>query len=245
MMSPNSVITNSIGMKMVVIPAGEFLMGSPASDPDAIDDEKPQHRVRITRPFYLGVYAVTQAEYKRVMRKKPSYFQGDPNRPVEQVTWEHAQEFCGKLSALSEEKVAGHVYRLPTEAEWEYACRAGSTTRYSFGDSAETLGDYAWWDENSDVTTHPVGRKKPNAWGLHDMHGNVWEWCADWYGGDYYSQSPPSDPNGPSFGASRVLRGGSWGLFLPDGFRCAFRCYLDPVDRHVTFGFRVARTLTR
>jgi len=238
------VITNSIGMKMVLIPAGEFLMGSPDSDPDGQDNEKPQHLVRITRPFYLGLYPVTQAEYERVMGANPSRFTGDPHRPVEMVSWHDAQEFCLKLSALPEEKAAGHVYRLPTEAEWEYACRAGSTTRYCFGDSAETLGDYAWSTKNSQLTTHPVGEKKPNAWGLHDMHGNVCEWCADWYGKEYYSQSPPSDPSGPSSGASRVLRGGSWCYGYPDYFRCSLRNNFRPDYRYNYDGFRVARTLT-
>ena len=239
------VITNSIGMKMVLIPAGEFLMGSPDSDADARDDEKPQHVVRITRAFYLGIYPVTQEQYESVMGANPSQFRGNPNRPVEKVSWNDAQEFCGKLSALSEEEAAGHVYRLPTEAEWEYACRAGSTTRYSFGDSPESLENYAWFGENSNHTTHPVGEKRPNAWGLHDMQGNVWEWCADWYGGEYYSQAPPSDPNAPSSGASRVLRGGSWRYLLaPDRFRCADRYYDDPAPGFDGYGFRVARTLT-
>ena len=161
---------------MVLIPAGEFLIGSTDSDPGAEVGEKPQHVVRITKPFYLGIYAVTQEHYERVMRANPSYFIS-PNRPVQEVSWEDASEFCRRLSALPEEETAGHVYRLPTEAEWEYACRAGTTTRYSFSDSPESLGDYAWWAENSDRGTHPVGEKKPNAWRLHDMHGNVLE-CA-------------------------------------------------------------------
>jgi len=240
------VITNYIGMKMVLIPAGEFMMGSPDSDPDARDNEKPQHLVRITRPFYLGVYPVTQAEYRRVMDINPGRFQerlGDANRPVEMVSWKHAQELCRKLSALPKEEAAGHVYRLPTEAEWEYSCRAGSTTRYSFGDSAESLGDYAWWHQKSDEGTHPVGEKRPNAWGLHDMHGNVWERCADWYGSDYYTQSPPSDPNGPPSGVTRVLRGGAFFSVDPGLFRCACRRDLLPRYRDLDIGIRVARTL--
>ena len=238
------VITNSIGMKMVLIPAGEFMMGSPDDDPEAVDHEKPQHLVRITRPFHLGIYPVTQAEYERVMESNPSHFTGGPNRPVETVSWNDAQEFCRRLSALPEEEATGHVCRLPTEAEWEYACRAGTTTRYSFGDWPESLGDYAWWVTNSAQTTHPVGEKKPNAWGLYDMNGNVFEWCADWWGSDSYGQSSPDDPTGPSSGASRVLRGGSWINGFPDHFRCAYRREDPPVSRDDSYGFRVARTLT-
>ena len=245
-MLPNSVITNSIGMKMVLIPAGQFIMGSPESDPNAKDNEKPPHLVQITRPFCLGVYAVTQEQYERVMGFNPSRFQGNPNRPVESVSWDDAQEFCHRLSALPEEETAGHMYRLPTEAEWEYACRAGSTTRYSFGASAEGLGDYTWWATNSNAMTHPVGEKKPNTWGLHDMHGNVDEWCADWYGSDYYGQSSPDDPTGPSSGASRVLRGGAFADGAPISFRCAYRGSFHPDGGgfYVGIGFRVARTLT-
>ncbi|HUT94607.1 MAG TPA: SUMF1/EgtB/PvdO family nonheme iron enzyme [Thermoguttaceae bacterium] len=242
-----AVIANSIGMKMVLMPAGEFMMGSPDSDPAGRDDEKPQHLVRITRPFYLGIYPVTQAEYERVIGANPSHFQGDPNRPVETVSWSDAKKFCDKLSALPEEQAAGHLYRLPTEAEWEYACRAGSATRYSFGDPAGSLRGYAWWRANSGGTTHPVGKKKPNAWGLHDMHGNVYEWCADFYLHNYYSQSPPSDPSGPSFGVNHVLRGPSCGSVVgaPAVFRCAHRSdSFAPNTRGQTCGIRVARTLT-
>jgi len=240
----DEVITNSIGMKIVLIPAGEFMMGSPESDPNAGDDEKPRHVVRIKRPFYLGIYPLTQEQYERVMGTNPSHFVGDPNRPVEMVSWNDAQEFSRRVSALTDEQAAAHVYRLPTEAEWEYACRAGSTTRYSFGDSTEKLGDYAWWGPNSHQTTHPVGEKKPNACGLHDMHGNVWEWCTDSYGTDYCSQSPPSHLNGPSSGASRVLRGGSCLDGNPVAFRCAYRACSPPEYRARSYGFRVARTLT-
>ena len=175
-LGPN-VITNSIGMKLVLIPAGEFLMGSPESDSDAPDEEKPQHKVRISKPFYLGVTEVTQEQYERVMGENPSRFKGDPQRPVEKVSWEDAVAFCRKLSEKE-----GRTYRLPTEAEWEYACRAGSQTKWSFGDDDSALKEYAWYLDNADSTTHPVAQKKPNAWGLYDMHGNVWEWCQDWYG---------------------------------------------------------------
>ena len=230
------VITNTIGIRMLLIPAGEFLMGSPDSDSDALTHEKPQHRVKLTRPFYLGVCAVTQEEYERVMGKNPSRFQGDPQRPVETVSWNDAVEFCRRLSENE-----GKQYRLPTEAEWEYACRAGTTTKWCFGDSESQLGEYAWYDENSGGTTHPVGEKKPNAWGVYDMHGNVWEWCADWYEAGYYSASPADDPQCPSSGDVRVLRGGSW-LIFPGGSRSAFRLGSAPDDRSRDNGFRLART---
>jgi formylglycine-generating enzyme required for sulfatase activity len=157
--------------------------------------------------------------------------------PVEQVSWEDAVEFCKKLSDLPEEKAAGRVYRLPTEAEWEYACRAGSKTAYSFGESSESLGDYTYFQGNSNGQTHPVGEKKANAWGLHDMHGNVWEWCSDWYG--EYPKGAVSDPVGPREGSCRVLRGGSWygGAAL---CRSAYRYWLIPSYRLDDFGFRVA-----
>jgi formylglycine-generating enzyme required for sulfatase activity len=150
-------ITNSIGMRLKLMPAGEFMMGTPESDNPTMSHESPQHKVRITKPFYLGVYEVTQAEYARVMGENPSRFK-DASNPVEQVSWDDATEFCRKLSAKE-----GKTYRLPTEAEWEYACRAGTTTRYSFGDDWARLGEYAWYGANSRQETHPVGEKKPNA----------------------------------------------------------------------------------
>ena len=141
--------------------------------------------MRITKPFYLGRHEVTQEQYERVMGVNPSNFKG-PQHPVEQVSWDDAVSFCDKLSALPEEQAAGRMYRLPTEAEWEYACRAGSTTRYSFGDDEADLGDHAWFDDNSSPRHIRWARSSPNAWGLYDMHGNVWEWCADWYDENYY-----------------------------------------------------------
>ncbi|MFM9065023.1 MAG: formylglycine-generating enzyme family protein, partial [Pirellula sp.] len=176
----NREITNSIGMKLVLIPKGTFKMGSPESEEGSNGDET-QHEVTISKDYYLGVYEVTQAQYEKVMGANPSYFQGEEiegsssNHPVELVSWEDAVEFCKKLSDLPEEKAAGRVYHLPTEAQWEYACRAGSKSRYSFGESSKSLGDYAWFYGNSKGQTHPVGEKKANAWGLYDMHGNVWE----------------------------------------------------------------------
>jgi formylglycine-generating enzyme required for sulfatase activity len=223
-------------MKLTLIPAGEFMMGSPDSDKDAYPDEKPQHRVRITRPFYLGVYPVTQAEYERVMGGNPSYFTGDANRPVEQVSWDDAVEFCRKLSEKE-----GRTYRLPTEAEWEYACRAGSTTRYCSGDDEVSLGEYAWYEDNSGpgVGTHPVGEKRPNAWGLYDMHGNEWEWCQDWDDDGYYAKSPVDDPRGPGTGSDRVCRGGCW--HDPAGpCRSADRRIAAPGRRLSYLGFRAS-----
>jgi formylglycine-generating enzyme required for sulfatase activity len=158
--------------------------------------------------------------------------------PVETVFWADAVEFCGKLSAMPAEKTAGHVYRLPTEAEWEYACRAGTTTAYGFGDDASGLGDYGWFDDNSDSSTHSVGEKKPNAWGLYDMHGNVWEWCQDWYG-DYPSGSA-TDPTGATSGYG-VIRGGSW-VNNAGSCRSANRRRSTPEGRSSYLGFRVLRS---
>jgi formylglycine-generating enzyme required for sulfatase activity len=169
---------------------------------------------------------------------KPSKFKG-PQNPVEQVSWTDAVEFCRKLSALPAEKRAGYVYRLPTEAEWECACRAGTSTAYSFGDSESELGDYAWYEKNSGGTTHPVGGKKPNGWGLYDMYGNVWEWCQDWYG-DYPSGST-TDPTGAASGSDRVTRGGSW-YGISDRCHSAYRGRDAPDFRHGHLGFRVLRS---
>ncbi len=252
-------MTNSIGMKLKLIPAGEFMMGLRKSwqelvrlfdwDEDVakgLTGEQPQHRVRITRPFYLGVYEVTQAEFEEVMGKNPSMFpkggggaeevsgKDTSSYPVEMVSWEDAVEFCKRLSAKE-----GKTYRLPTEAEWEYACRAGTTTRFGFGDDPASLGEYAWYRDNSDWKTHSVGEKKPNAWGVHDVHGNVWEWCADWYDGDYYIDAPTDDPSGPVTGSGRVFRGGCW-RSVAGHCRAAGRYGCVPQGRIDYLGFRVA-----
>jgi formylglycine-generating enzyme required for sulfatase activity len=236
--------TNSIGMRFVLIPAGEFVMGSPDGDKDVADDERAQHRVRITKPFYLGVHEVTQGQYEAVMGSCP--WSGQPavkegaDYPATYVSWEDAAAFCEKLSAKE-----GRTYRLPTEAEWEYACRAGSTARFFFGDDPWALENHAWYYGNAEVAgelyAHAVGRKKPNGWGLHDLHGNVWEWCSDQWCEDYYKTSPVDDPTGPSSGDVRVVRGGSWGSSAWFA-RSARRFRVFPDFRDYFLGFRVSRT---
>jgi formylglycine-generating enzyme required for sulfatase activity len=229
--------TNSIGMKFVVIPPGEFMMGSPKGEPAHRNDET-LHKVTLTKPFQLGMHEVTQEQYQKVMGTNPSKFK-TVNHPVEQVTWDEAIEFCARLSDLPAEKRAGRVYRLPTEAEWEYACRAGTTTAYSFGNAQGQLSNYGWWKVNSGGATHPVGLKKPNPWGLYDIHGNVYELCQDWYGG--YSGGELTNPKGPVSGSVRVNRGGSW--FSGDGVcRSAIRGTRTPGDRNIGLGFRVVRS---
>jgi len=215
-----------VTLKLVLIPAGKFMMGD-VPEPNSL---RHQHEVTISKPFYMGVTEVTQAQYEAVMGTNPSYFKGATN-PVEMVSWNDATEFCKKLSEKTRQAV-----RLPTEAEWEYACRAGSKTRFSFGDAEEGLGDYAWYFANSGGTTHPVGQKKPNAWGLFDMHGNVLEWCADWFGD--YSAGAATDPQGPASGTSRVLRCGAWHL-VPVLCRAACRGSGTPGNRSAHCGFRV------
>ncbi|MDB4416591.1 formylglycine-generating enzyme family protein, partial [bacterium] len=207
--SPVSVATNiaapiellesatALGMEFKLIPAGTFTMGAGVV----------AHDVTLTQPFKMGVHEVTQAQYENVMCVNPSYIKA-ANNPVENVSWEDAGEFCRRLSELPAEKAAGNVYRLPTEAEWEYACRAGTTTHYSFVDADLVFGHYAWFTENSGLKAHPVGSKKPNPWGLYDMHGNVWEWCQDWH--DNYPSGALIDPKGPVSGSTRVYRGGGW-----------------------------------
>jgi formylglycine-generating enzyme required for sulfatase activity len=212
-------ITNSIGMKLVLVSKGTFTMGSPPEEEGAGFDEE-QHEVTISKDYYLCVTEVTQGHYERIMGVNPSHFQKRVIRksdssmyPVEQVSCDAAVEFCKRLTELPAEKKAGRVYRLPTEAEWEYSCRAGSKTAYSFGDDKTLLNDYAWYKENSSQETHPVGEKEPNAWGLYDMHGNVWEWCSDVYG--EYSAGAITDPLGPELGSGRVCRGGGSGSEAP------------------------------
>jgi len=206
-----------VTMKLVLIRPGKFMMGSPNSEQGHADIEGPQHEVTISKPFYMSVTEVTQAQYQAIMGTNPSHFKGETN-PVDTVSWNDATEFCKKLSDKTRQAV-----RLPTEAEWEYACRAGSRTRFCFGDAGEGLGEYAWYTVNSGGTTHSVGQKKPNAWGLYDMHGNLWEWCADWYGG--YPEGAVTDPQGAASASKRVQRGGAW-YHRPDTCRSANRSYV-------------------
>ncbi|MBE9088772.1 SUMF1/EgtB/PvdO family nonheme iron enzyme [Microcystis aeruginosa LEGE 11464] len=227
-------LPNGVTLEMVGLPAGQFLMGSPDSDPDARDNEKPQHQVKVNS-FAIGKYPVTQAQYQAVMGTNPSRFQNNPQNPVEDVSWNDAQAFCQKLS-----QITGKTYRLPTEAEWEYACRAGTTTRFYFGDDANQLGDYAWYKGNSQQTTHPVGQKKPNAWGLYDMSGNVWEWCEDdWH--DNYIGAPKDGSAWLKNGNDNrsPLRGGSW-YNVPANCRSAYRNFTYRPDYSlINDGFRV------
>jgi formylglycine-generating enzyme required for sulfatase activity len=221
---------NGVTMKLVLIRAGKFIMGSPDSEQGRGPDESPQHVVLISKPFYMGVTEVTQAQYEAVMGTNPSETKG-PTNPVEMVSWDNAVGFCRKLSEKT-----GKAARLPTEAEWEYACRAGSRTRFSFGDSDSALRDYAWYGSNSGRKPNPVGQKKPNAWGLYDMYGNVWEWCADWYGD--YPNGAVTDPQGAASGSQRVVRGGSWGDGA-DSCRSARRYKDRPFFRYGFHGFRM------
>ena len=203
------------GPPMALAPAGEFVMGEDAGS----DDERPAHRVRL-ESFWIDRNEVTQQDYQSLMGKNPSAVKG-ARKPVEQVSWRDAIRYCNLRSTKEGLKpcydpktlacdFAASGYRLPTEAEWEYACRAGSRTRYSFGMAASDLKDYGWFKENAGGTLHDVGERKPNAWGLYDMHGNVWEWCHDVYVETYYRDSPAANPRGPAAGDERVLRGGSW-----------------------------------
>jgi formylglycine-generating enzyme required for sulfatase activity/serine/threonine protein kinase len=233
-------ISNSIGMKLNLIPAGRFLMGSPESEPDRQDNEGPQHPVSIVRPFFLGTQVVTQGQYEKVIGHNPSKFQpkeGGADLPVEMVSWEDAVQFCRRLSEQAEEKKAGRVYRLPTEAEWEYACRAGTQTAYWFGDDGGRLEQFGWFMENTGKP-RPVGRLPANAWGLHDMHGGVWQWCADVFDPAYYKASPAIDPRGPAPAGRRVVRGGSW---ASEGWaaRSAYRQHAAADARQHHCGFRV------
>ncbi len=264
---PEFITTRVGSIKLKRIPAGAFSMGSPDDDKDAGNSEKPQHRVRITRSFYLGVYEVTQAQYTVVMGNNPSLFaakgkatkraagQSTERLPVEQVSWLDAVKFCNKLNERERMKPFYEIdganvrvpdwnrpgFRLPTEAEWEFACRANAPTvpRYSFGDDAASLGDFAWYAGNSGGKTHPVGEKRPNGFGLFDMHGNVFEWCWDGYVEDYYNRSPADDPRGLDGAPARVNRGGNW-FNGPRLARSAYRNSDVPGIRSPNLGFRLA-----
>jgi len=220
-----------VNIELVRVPPGSFMMG----DRGVRYGENRLHRVTITKAFYLGKCEVTQEQWQAVMGSNPSDFKSARN-PVENVSWYDCQAFLRKVNREHPQA----RLRLPTEAEWECACRAGSATRYCFGDDEARLGEHAWWMGNCGRTAHPVGQKKPNAWGLYDMHGNVWEWCRDWHGP--YTPRAQTDPGGPAFGSRRVLRGGSWGS-PADCCRSSDRQCWPPSERGNVFGFRVARSI--
>lgn len=232
--SGEKTFTNSIGMEFVLIPAGEFDMGSQKSEKDRRDAEGPVHKVKISKAFYLGKFEVTQKQWREIRGNNPSYFKGD-NLPVERVSWNDIQDFIKKLN----EKESTNKYRLPSEAEWEYAARAGTTTRYSFGDEESKLGDYAWYSANSVDKPHDVGQKKPNPWGLYDMHGNVFEWVQDKWNNNY-DGAPTDGSSWEENGSGRVNRGGGYDLFA--GYcRSAVRGGGLPGLRHSVLGFRLLR----
>jgi len=245
---PWNQVKNSIGMQFASIPKGSFMMGSPQNELWRSDDET-LHEVTISENYFMGIHEVTQEQYKKVMGYNPSFvrnavFGGDTaSRPVAEVSWKDAVEFCKRLSERPEEKMAARSYRLPTEAEWEYACRAGTKSAFSFDEKGDLLASYPWhhrfgWFElNSSGETQNVGLKEPNAWGLYDMHGNVWEWCADWYG--EYPESPLVDPRGADLGTRRVTRGGSFLFGLEDLCRSASRTGMKATFRSIDVGFRI------
>ena len=224
-------IVAALEKEMVLIPAGKFVMGSPESEKGRLNSET-QHEVTLTKPFYMGKYEVTQEQWESVMVNNLSFYRG-PKLPVTDVSWEDCQEFIKKLN-----KKTDGGYRLPTEAEWEYACRAGTTTAYSFGDNI-TAKDANYNTGVKIVKPVTVGSYKPNTFGLYDMHGNVWEWCEDWYGN--YLADAVTDPKGPAKDKYRVLRGGSFFSDASD-VRSSARFYNSPTSRDGSFGFRMART---
>ena len=231
---PDTTI-NCIGMELVLIPSGSFKMGGDKKLEQAEDHETPRHLIKISNAFFMGKYEVTQTQWSQIMKNNPSEFRDD-TKPVERVSWNDVQSFIQKLNTL--EKT--NKYRLPTEAEWEYAVRAGSENAYGFSSNANRLSQYAWHRNNSADETHPVGQLKPNAWGLFDMQGNVHEWCQDWFDRNYYSQSPSNAPLGPSSGLAKVLRGGDWGS--EDWYcRCASRSLSSPDRRSNRVGFRLIK----
>lgn len=236
----------SCAIKLNWVAPGQFKMGSPPDEAGRSDDEGPQTDVTITRGFWLGVFPVTQEEWRAIaaranLNPEPAFFRG-PRLPVEQVSWNDCQTWLRELNTV--EELAARLprdfhYRLPTEAEWEFACRAGSKSRFHFGDADANLANYAWHSANANGQPHPVGEKKANAWGFHDMHGNVWEWCNDRYGP--LPGRPVTDPQGPPLGLNRLLRGGSWGV-QPSRCRSAYRVWNRPDYRDYTVGFRLALT---
>ncbi|MDR1167245.1 MAG: formylglycine-generating enzyme family protein [Deltaproteobacteria bacterium] len=229
-------VTNSVGMKFALISPGAFTMGADLNVENAFIWEAPQHRVTISRPFYMGIYEVTQAEWRSVMGgANPSEFKGQ-TLPVENVSWDDAVSFVRNLN----QKEGTEKYRLPTDAEWEYSARAGTTSAQFFGGDENSLGTYAWFLDNSGDKTRPSGEKSPNPWGLYDIYGNVWEWVQDFYGD--YSSDAATDPKGPSEGSYRVNRGCGWDS--PSGdCRSAKRFRNTPDYRYGNLGLRVAFTV--
>ena len=246
----SDVITTQSGLEMIAIAGGWFEMGSSKSSAD----ESPVHKVWIS-PFWMDRYEVVQEQFKKFQFPDPSHFK-NPMNPLDQINWTDAVMYCNERSLAEDLKpcyneetwdcnFAATGYRLPTEAEWEYACRAGTSSQYSFGDATQKLNAHAWFADNSSKTTQPVGRKQPNPWGLYDMHGNVSEWCNDFYAEDYYKQSPERDPKGPPNGRERVLRGGAWNSSA-DSCRSTYRAS-DPSINDTclasdAIGFRCVRS---
>ena len=218
---------------MVYVEGGTFMMGALPNDKKALDSEKPRHQVTLSS-FYISKYEVTQELWQAVMGSNPSLFKGDLQRPVECVSWNDCQTFIRKLNELT-----GEQFRLPTEAEWEYAARGGQKSRGYLYSGSNDIADVAWYDDNSGDGTHPVGRKQPNELGLYDMSGNVYEWCQDWYGP--YSSSAQTNPTGPASASDRVYRGGSWFNFYARYCRASYRKRSSPVIRYYFLGLRLAR----
>ncbi len=228
-------LPGNVEMKFVLIPPGEFQMGSPATEKDRDEDEGPVHTVKISKPFYMGIYEVTQEQWAAVMGKNPAEFQPHLQNPAEKISWDECLQFAEKMNALGQGK-----FRLPTEAEWEYACRAGTTTRFYWGDdpTGKDAMAYAWFEDNAQLSTQPVGQKKPNAWGLYDMSGNVWEWCNDWHAP--YPNNEVTNPAGPEKGRVRVSRGGGW-RYGAQYCRSADRYYSFALVHSYLIGVRLVR----
>ncbi len=225
-----------ISLDLIWVEPGEFQMGTDYGNPN----EKPVHSVKLSKGFWMGKYEITQEQWLAIMDDNPSHFKG-AKHPVDSVIYDDCLNFMKRLN----EKVPGGGFRLPTEAEYEYACRAGTNTRYSCGDDASRLKDYAWYRDNMMNESAEVGTKRPNPWGFYDLHGNMWEWCQDWFADDYYQKSPLVDPQGPSTGGAnpmRVLRGGSW-FSIHQDCRSLYRSRYPPADRYNVDGLRVVRTV--
>ncbi|MFH1985858.1 MAG: formylglycine-generating enzyme family protein [Pseudomonadota bacterium] len=236
-MNINGTVTKRFGMAFATLPTGTFVMGGDSVIEQADENESPKHRVTFERPFAVGMYAVTQAQWQEVMGGNPSRFIGN-DHPVEMVSHGDACEFIARLN----QRENTTAYALPTEAQWEYAARAGSQSTYCFGHDRSRLAEFAWYKKNSADATHPVGQLSPNDWGLFDMHGNVHEWCSDWFDRNYYAKAPSKDPAGPDKGLAKALRGGDWGS--EDWYcRCAIRSLGSPDRRSPRVGFRVVMSV--